>query len=351
MIEKGKVSELEMRLKAAELSRHVAKTLEKQYTSSIVLKHSSSSLSVNKGSPDKANDDSGYTDMSQDKSRGSSNKGLVTGQNDDRDILDQIASLQAELVSLKHSFKNHNETSEQEPSLNIDNFLQQKSNYGESSEIIDGDFASHTRDIGNIDALLSVSRDRGEDTNDDSNQECHKKTDEYNSKDQILASTGNVSRIPRLKQIIRSVITELKHNEIFKNKTPDSNVIDNEETATLLNDDSYENKIDKSDGNKFINIGANGNEVYNEVVNNRRTDLNIRNSEIKQNNDHVIKTSTISNKQLSKGADCSKKKTVVQTSMSESNAANIAQENALLDNSKDQTVANLKPNLRNQETI
>nr|XP_026492573.1 uncharacterized protein LOC113398181 [Vanessa tameamea] len=197
----------------------------------------------------------------------------------------------------------------------------------------------HTNNSGFYNSLLSVSRELGEDTNDDSNQECHKKTDEYNSKDQILASTGNVSRIPRLKQIIRSVITELKHNEIFKNKTPDSNDIDNEETATLLNDDSYENKIDKSDGNKFSNIGANGNEVYNEAVNNRRT-VNIRNSDIKQNNDHVIKTSTISNKQLSKGADCSKNKTVVQTSMSESNAANIAKENALLDNSKDQTVAN-----------
>ncbi|XP_046978009.1 uncharacterized protein LOC124543755 [Vanessa cardui] len=104
MMEKGKVSELEMRLKAAELSRHVAKTLEKQYTSSIVLKPNSPSLSMSKGSPYKANDDSGYTDTSQDKSRESGNKDSFTGQKDNRDILDQIASLQAELVSLKHSF-------------------------------------------------------------------------------------------------------------------------------------------------------------------------------------------------------------------------------------------------------
>ncbi|XP_050346802.1 uncharacterized protein LOC126771101 isoform X3 [Nymphalis io] len=142
MVERGKVSELEMRLKSADLSRHVAKTLEKQYTSSIALVPNSCPSTTFKASSDKANDDSGYAETSQDKSRGNADKGFPTVPNNDQVILDQIVSLQAELASLKHSLKYQKEALKQEHTSNSDNVLKQKSIHGTSSELDNGHFAS-----------------------------------------------------------------------------------------------------------------------------------------------------------------------------------------------------------------
>ncbi|XP_050346793.1 coiled-coil domain-containing protein 73-like isoform X2 [Nymphalis io] len=279
MVERGKVSELEMRLKSADLSRHVAKTLEKQYTSSI---------------------------------------GFPTVPNNDQVILDQIVSLQAELASLKHSLKYQKEALKQEHTSNSDNVLKQKSIHGTSSELDNGHFASRIGGIENVNAHLSVLREGDEGANVDLYKERHREIDEYNSKDLIQDSTGNVSRIPRLKNYIRDAITELINNESHRNSTIHSNNIDNETTETLPTSDySNENKIGLSDGSKS-NKNGNDDEIHNEV-NNRRSSSTICNSELKRNSDDV--TRTISNKQLS--ADSSKHKTVSQTRLSESNATNI----------------------------
>ncbi|CAH2102995.1 unnamed protein product [Euphydryas editha] len=270
MVERGKVSELEMVLKASDRSKQIAVTLEEQLKNSAfaVSKHCDTSLF--EGTSNKiTSDDSGYAEAN--KSQDGHGKVI----NLDQSILEQILSLRVELDSLKLSLKNDQKDALNEPRNYENSPEQDKLNTTPSIVSTDTDF-SNLKVIQNVHTKLpSVSQEQGILISEDSSYNVNEET----ITDQTIIPTSlNVSKIPRLN---KNLTTDSRNTK--SDKKPDN---DSKNDIVNINDSL---KVDAHENNNKENFeGKNEHTDEEKSYNNSHLKLNsksqILNADLSQGN-------------------------------------------------------------------